>query len=44
MIALGGCVGSGLLVASGAALRNGPASLLIAWFIVSTFCIVRCNV
>ena len=30
MIALGGCVGSGLLVASGAALRNGPASLLIA--------------
>ena len=44
MIALGGCVGSGLLVASGAALRNGPASLLIAWFIVSTFlyCTMQC--
>lgn len=44
MIALGGCVGSGLLVASGAALRNGPESLLIAWFIVSTFlyCTMQC--
>ncbi|KAK6460383.1 general amino acid permease [Scheffersomyces coipomensis] len=37
MIALGGCVGSGLLVASGMALRNGPGSLLVAWAIVSSF-------
>lgn len=37
MIALGGCVGSGLLVASGRALQYGPASVLIAWAIVSTF-------
>ncbi|KAK6457957.1 general amino acid permease [Scheffersomyces xylosifermentans] len=37
MIALGGCVGSGLLVASGLALRNGPGSLLVAWTIVSSF-------
>ncbi|KAG7664789.1 uncharacterized protein J8A68_001671 [[Candida] subhashii] len=37
MIALGGCVGSGLLVASGLALRNGPAAVLIAWAIVSSF-------
>ncbi|EDK45753.1 conserved hypothetical protein [Lodderomyces elongisporus NRRL YB-4239] len=38
MIALGGCVGSGLLVASGLALgTGGPASLLIAWAIVSSF-------
>lgn len=37
MIALGGCVGSGLLIASGQALTNGPASLLIAWGIVSSF-------
>ncbi|KAG2734286.1 hypothetical protein G9P44_002292 [Scheffersomyces stipitis] len=37
MIALGGCVGSGLLVASGLALKNGPGSLLIAWAIVSSF-------
>ncbi|KAK6197433.1 Gap6 general amino acid permease [Scheffersomyces amazonensis] len=37
MIALGGCVGSGLLVASGMALRNGPGTLLVAWAIVSSF-------
>lgn len=37
MIALGGCVGSGLLVASGLAMKNGPASLIVAWSIVSTF-------
>lgn len=37
MIALGGCVGSGLLVASGLALRNGPGSLLVAWALVSSF-------
>ncbi|KAI3404158.2 hypothetical protein KGF56_003058 [Candida oxycetoniae] len=38
MIALGGCVGSGLLVASGDALKDGgPASMLIAWAIVSSF-------
>lgn len=37
MIALGGCVGSGLLVASGMALKNGPASLLVAWAVVSSF-------
>lgn len=37
MIALGGCVGSGLLVASGKALVFGPASVLIAWVWVSTF-------
>lgn len=37
MIALGGCVGSGLLVASGLAMENGPASLIVAWSIVSTF-------
>ncbi|KAI5962019.1 hypothetical protein CANMA_003671 [Candida margitis] len=37
MIALGGCVGSGLLVASRLAMQNGPASLIVAWSIVSTF-------
>jgi len=37
MIALGGCVGSGLLVASGLALKNGPGAVLVAWTIVSTF-------
>lgn len=37
MISLGGCVGSGLLVASGKALRNGPGAVLVAWAIVSTF-------
>ncbi|RLV90510.1 General amino-acid permease GAP1 [Spathaspora sp. JA1] len=38
MIALGGCVGSGLLVVSGQALKiGGPASLMIAWAIVSSF-------
>ncbi|KAG5420308.1 hypothetical protein I9W82_002189 [Candida metapsilosis] len=37
MIALGGCVGSGLLVASGLAMQNGPASMIVAWTIVSTF-------
>lgn len=37
MIALGGCVGSGLLVASRSAMKNGPASLIVAWAIVSTF-------
>lgn len=44
MIALGGCVGSGLLVASGLALQNGPASVLVAWFVVSTFlyCTMQC--
>lgn len=37
-IALGGCVGSGLLIVSGKALYNGgPAGILIAWAIVSTF-------
>lgn len=38
LIALGGCVGSGLLIVSGQALANGgPAGILIAWAIVSTF-------
>lgn len=37
MIALGGCVGSGLLVASGQALVHGPGTVLVAWAIVSTF-------
>lgn len=37
MIALGGCVGSGLLVASGLALKNGPGAVLVAWTIVSSF-------
>ncbi|CAI5759917.1 unnamed protein product [Candida verbasci] len=37
MIALGGCVGSGLLVASGLALQNGPLALVIAWLIVGSF-------
>lgn len=38
LIALGGCVGSGLLIVSGQALANGgPAGILIAWAIVSLF-------
>ncbi|KAG7194763.1 uncharacterized protein KQ657_004443 [Scheffersomyces spartinae] len=37
MIALTGCVGSGLLVASGKALSNGPACVLVAWAVVSSF-------
>ena len=37
MIALGGCVGSGLLVALGKALTYGPASVVIAWTVVLTF-------
>lgn len=37
-IALGGCVGSGLLVVSGVALsKGGPAGILIGWAIVSSF-------
>ncbi|RKP29232.1 hypothetical protein METBISCDRAFT_24417 [Metschnikowia bicuspidata] len=37
-IALGGCVGSGLLIVSGVALAaGGPAGILIGWAIVSTF-------
>lgn len=37
-IALGGCVGSGLLIVSGKALfYGGPAGVLIAWAVVSTF-------
>lgn len=37
MIAIGGCVGLGLFIGVGPALTNGPASLLIAWGLVSTF-------
>lgn len=37
MIALGGCVGSGLLVASGQALVHGPGTILVSWVIVSSF-------
>lgn len=37
-IALGGCVGSGLLIVSGQALSyGGPAGILIGWAIVSSF-------
>lgn len=37
-IALGGCVGSGLLIVSGQALAaGGPAGILIGWAIVSSF-------
>lgn len=37
-IALGGCVGSGLLIVSGVALADGgPAGILIGWAIVSTY-------
>ncbi|OBA19524.1 hypothetical protein METBIDRAFT_13281 [Metschnikowia bicuspidata var. bicuspidata NRRL YB-4993] len=37
-IALGGCVGSGLLIVSGQSLANGgPAGVLIGWAIVSLF-------
>ena len=37
MIAIGGCVGTGLFVGSGAALSSGgPASLIICYFIVGT--------
>lgn len=38
LIALGGCVGSGLLIVSGQALASGgPAGILISWALVSTF-------
>lgn len=38
LIALGGCVGSGLLIVSGQALAlGGPAGILIGWAIVSSF-------
>lgn len=38
MIALGGCVGSGLFIGSGPALATGgPAALLIGWAVVSSF-------
>lgn len=37
MIAIGGCVGLGLFIGVGPALTNGPASLLIAWGVVSSF-------
>ncbi|GEQ67429.1 hypothetical protein JCM33374_g1094 [Metschnikowia sp. JCM 33374] len=37
-IALGGCVGSGLLIVSGQSLATGgPAGILIGWAVVSTF-------
>lgn len=37
-IALGGCVGSGLLIVSGQALAaGGPAGILIGWAVVSSF-------
>ena len=44
MIALGGSVGTGLLIGSGGALhQGGPAALLIAWGITGTmvFCIIH---
>ncbi|EGW31989.1 general amino acid permease [Spathaspora passalidarum NRRL Y-27907] len=44
MIALGGSIGTGLLVGSGKALyMGGPAALLIAWGVVGTmvFCVVH---
>lgn len=44
MIALGGSVGTGLLIGSGSALRTGgPAALLIAWGLVGTmvFCTIH---
>lgn len=44
MIALGGAVGTGLLIGSGGSLRTGgPAALLIAWGLVGTmvFCIIH---
>lgn len=38
LIALGGCVGSGLLIVSGQALYyGGPAGIIISWAVVSTF-------
>lgn len=38
LIALGGCVGSGLLIVSGQALATGgPAGILIGWAVVSSF-------
>lgn len=38
MIALGGCVGSGLFIGSGPALSTGgPGALLIGWAVVSSF-------
>ncbi|KAI5964166.1 uncharacterized protein KGF55_002108 [Candida pseudojiufengensis] len=43
MIALGGSVGTGLLIGSGGALREGgPASLIIAWGLVGTM--VYCTI
>jgi amino acid transporter len=44
MIAIGGLVGTGLLVGSGSSLRTGgPAALLIAWGLVGTmvFCVIH---
>lgn len=44
MIALGGSIGTGLLIGSGQALRSGgPASLIIAWGLVGTmvFCTIH---
>ncbi|KAK6458806.1 general amino acid permease [Scheffersomyces xylosifermentans] len=44
MIALGGSVGTGLLIGSGGSLRTGgPAALLIAWGLVGTmvFCVIH---
>lgn len=41
LIALGGCIGTGLFVGSGAALYNsGPASLFLSYCIVSIFKLV----
>ncbi|KAG7661514.1 uncharacterized protein J8A68_004973 [[Candida] subhashii] len=44
MIALGGSIGTGLLIGSGGALHTGgPAALLIAWGLVGTmvFCVIH---
>lgn len=44
MIAIGGSVGTGLLIGSGSSLRTGgPAALLIAWGLVGTmvFCTIH---
>lgn len=44
MIALGGSIGTGLLIGSGASLsKGGPASLIIAWGLVGTmvFCVIH---
>lgn len=41
MIALGGSIGTGLLIGSGASLsKGGPASLIIAWGLVGTMVFV----